>query len=227
MGNIVQSVSSILTRANRAAEGAAQNITNISTPGYRARTRFEGVYDLAERPQAMALDPSPGRLLQTGSTFDVAISGDGFFELGGADGPLYTRNGQFSRDAESRLIGLGGRPVQSTDGSDILVPEGDVTIDSEGVVMLMGEPIARLAVVLADGAPASGPDGLLSFPPEQISPMDTPVVRQGFLESSNVSLGDEMVTLMESIRRAETGQRLMNIYDDLLGRVATTLGQSS
>ena len=78
----------------------------------------------------------------------------------------------------------------------------------------------------ADAAGA-GPDGLLSVAADAVRGVDTPVVRQGFLESSNVALGDEMIALMEAVRRAETGQRLMNVYDDLMGRAIITFGQSS
>ena len=94
--------------------------------------------------------------------------------------------------------------------------------------MLFRSVLARIAVATfaaTDAAP--GADGLIVASPASVTAVDVPTIRQGFLESSNVSLGDEMVALMEAVRRAETGQRLMNVYDDLLGRVITTLGQNS
>ena len=45
------------------------------------------------------------------------------------------------------------------------------------------------------------------------------------LEASNVSLGSEMVTIMAALREAQSGQRLMNVYDDLMGHAITTFGQ--
>ncbi|WCM29993.1 hypothetical protein NDN01_25485 [Sphingomonas sp. QA11] len=53
-----------------------------------------------------------------------------------------------------------------------------------------------------------------------------PLVRQGMTEASNVSVGDEMVTMMAALRQAESGARLVQTYDDLLGRAITTFGQS-
>jgi flagellar basal body rod protein FlgG len=50
-------------------------------------------------------------------------------------------------------------------------------------------------------------------------------VRQGAIEASNVSTGVEMVDMMAAIRRAESGQRLVNVYDDLMGRALTLFGQ--
>jgi len=49
-------------------------------------------------------------------------------------------------------------------------------------------------------------------------------IRQGMLESSNVSLGDEMVTMMTAMREAEGGSRLIQTYDDLIERAVTTFG---
>lgn len=234
MGDIVRAASSILTRANRAAETAAQNITNSATPGYWAKSSFDEV--IAERAGIGAddsqiktiFDTSEGRPIETGNVFDIAILGDGLLELMDEAGPVYTRNGHLDRDADGRLVGIGGRPVQSVDGGDILVPETGLVITADGTVLDEdGAPIARLALVMAEGPPALEDDGVFRFASENLSPVTDPRIRQGFVESSNVSLGDEMVVLMESIRRAETGQRLMNVYDDLLGRVVTTLGQAS
>ncbi len=234
MGDIVQAASSILTRANRAAETAAQNITNSSTPGYWAKSSFDEVFaqrsgaGLGESQPQTIFNMAEGRLIETGNALDVAILGDGLLELMGDAGPVYTRNGHLDRDADGRLVGVGGLPVQSIDGGDILVPNTGLVITADGTILdADGAPVARLAVMLADGAPTLEDGGVFSFAPENLSPVTDPRIRQGFVESSNVSLGDEMVVLMESIRRAETGQRLMNVYDDLLGRVVTTLGQAS
>ena len=51
-------------------------------------------------------------------------------------------------------------------------------------------------------------------------------VQQGVYEASNVNTGDEMVMMMEALRRAEAGQRVINVYDDLMGRAVTTFGES-
>ncbi|HEX8527673.1 flagellar basal body rod C-terminal domain-containing protein, partial [Allosphingosinicella sp.] len=91
-----------------------------------------------------------------------------------------------------------------------------------------GEPVGRIALVdfedrgrlrVADGG-AFAADGMEAVPVGERS------VRQGALERSNVSTGDEMVAMMEALRRAETGQRLVTVYDDLMGRALSTFGQS-
>jgi flagellar basal-body rod protein FlgG len=45
------------------------------------------------------------------------------------------------------------------------------------------------------------------------------------VEASNVAMGEEMVTMMAALRQAENGARIVQLYDDLLGRAITTFGQ--
>lgn len=206
----------------------------MATPGYRAKHTFSQVVsqiDEAGRTgpdQATVISMDSGLLSETGNALDLAISGEGFFELRDDSGPLYTRNGQFSRGDDGRLLGAGGRAVQGVGGGDIVVPETGFSITANGSVMADDQLVARIAVLAFDASAVKvGPDGLLSVAAADVTPVDAPVVRQRFLESSNVSLGDEMIALMEAVRRAETGQRLMNVYDDLMGRAITSFGQAS
>ena len=54
---------------------------------------------------------------------------------------------------------------------------------------------------------------------------EQPVVRQGMVEASNVSMADEMLALMAALRSAESAQRVVQVYDDLMGRALTAFGQ--
>ena len=91
-----------------------------------------------------------------------------------------------------------------------------------------GQPVGRLAVVDFENLQTLTPvgDSAFSAPDDQAKAVDVPVVRQGMLEASNVSTATEMVRVMEALRRAEGGQRLVNVYDDLMGNVITALGRS-
>lgn len=174
------------------------------------------------------LSLSEGMLSETGSPLDVAIVGDGFFELSGPKGSLYTRNGQFRRDVDGRLLGLGDLAVQGVGGGDILLPEEIWSIQADGSIVSGDRTVARLALFGFDADKASSTtDGLLTAQEEDVSVIESPQVRSGFLEGANVVLADEMIALMEAVRRAETGQKLMNVYDDLMGRAITTFGQGN
>jgi len=175
-----------------------------------------------------AIDFSFGKLVETGNPYDLALSGEGFFVVRTAAGTLhYTRDGQFSRDPDGRLVDARGSVLQA-DGADLVLRSSRAEILADGVVLEDGEPVARLDVVeIADRArmtPAQR--GGFVAPLESVQTLATPSVRQGAMEMSNVSTAAEMVSIMAALRRAEAGQRLAMVYDDLMGRVITTFGQA-
>jgi flagellar basal body rod protein FlgG len=223
----------ILARAERRAETAAQNITNASTPGYRRRIGFEQALS-AGAPAAAArsarngaLDFAAGQLSTTGNPTDLAIAGDGFFAVRGEDDLLYTRQGQFHRDDQGRLVNAGGLALQTLEGGDLIVGDGDFQISPDGVVTRGGEAIGRIALYDFSNRAALAQQAAGTFAAGEAEALQVqgPAIRQGMLEGSNVSMGDEMVAMMEAVRRAETGQRLVNTYDDLMGRALNLFGQ--
>ena len=232
---ITEIAGQILARAEQRAEVAAQNITNASTPGYRRRISFSELLSGAANPgaaldqqhDAVAADFTTGQLQQTGGATDFAIAGQGFFAVRSDDATLYTRQGQFRRDDSGRLVTAQGLALQSVDGGDIIVGNGPFQVASDGTVTRSGEPLARIAVVDFDDRHAlvASAGGAFAAGAAEPRPVQGAVVRQGMLEGSNVNTGDEMVAMMEAVRRAETGQRLMTTYDDLMGRALNLFGQ--
>jgi len=234
MGALLEIGASILSQATRRAEVSAQNISNMTTVGYKRRVSFESFIGAVELntpqlpEQSIGTDFSEGKQIETGSPLDLAITGNGFFTVATADGVLYTRQGQLQRDRDGRLLTAPGLALQAEAGGDLVLRDGPFQVTSEGVVIQDGAPIAKLAIAeLTDPtATTHEPGGLFAAPEGSVSPAKASVLRQGALESSNVSTADEMVGLMEAVRRAETGQRLIGIYDDLMGRALTAFGQA-
>jgi flagellar basal-body rod protein FlgF len=230
---ITEVAAQILSRAERRAEVAAQNITNASTPGYRRRVGFEEALTSGAPvfPSPSnghdAMDFSAGQLATTGNPTDLAIAGDGFFAVRGNDETLYSRQGQFRRDNAGRLVNVDGLALQTLDGGDLIVGDGDFQVSADGVVTRGGEPIGRIALYDFDDRTALSVQraGLFAAGAAEPVRVEQPSVRQGMLEGSNVNTGDEMVAMMEAVRRAETGQRLVNTYDDLMGRALNLFGQ--
>ena len=87
--------------------------------------------------------------------------------------------------------------------------------------------MARLQIVEFEDSTAltSGGDGSFAAPAAAAIEVVAPQIRQGEIEASNVSTGDEMIAVMEAVRRAESAQRMVNVYDDLMGRALTAFGQ--
>ena len=223
----------ILSRAAQRVDLCAQNLTNVTTPGYKARAQFSTLLSDAESapsldttPKSGGIDFTNGALQNTGNPLDIAIAGSGFFAVRNADGTYYTRNGQFSRDADGRLVTAGGAILQSQSG-DLVAGQGDLKILTDGTVLTDDAPVGRIAVMTFanqnDLQPAGG--SLFSAPAGSAKPSGGEV-RQGMLEASNVSTALEMVSIMSDLRSAGAGAHVVQLYDDLMGRAVTAFGQS-
>lgn len=231
---LMDSAVALISGADRQLETTAQNVSNMTSPGYRARQSFWALVDggaeavgLPEmRPEMrLATDFGAGSTVLTGSPYDLAIGGEGFFVVRSGDETRLTRNGQFRRDEAGRLVTSDGFALQS-DAGDLVVHGEGMTVMPDGTVLDGGEPVARILVRdLADRSGLS-PAGASAFRTGGGEAIDVlhPNLRQGSLETSNVSTAHEMMTMMKALRQAETGQRIVQIYDELLGEAITGFG---
>jgi flagellar basal-body rod protein FlgF len=232
MADFLQAASDVLTSAQQRVEIAAQNISNTTTPGYRRRVAFEALVSPAVGPEMnltvqTATDFTQGKQAGTSNPLDLAITGAGFFAVQDGSNTLYTRNGQFKRGDDGRLTTAQGLLVEAEGGGDLTVKDTQFQVQPDGTVLEDKDVIGKLALVdFANKALVVDNDkGLFSTAASNVVEAGNPQVRQGALESANVSTGDEMVSIMAALRGAEAGQRLVNVYDDLLGRVISTMGQ--
>jgi flagellar basal-body rod protein FlgF len=234
MGGLIETGSELISAAQRRVAVAGQNIANATTTGYKRSISFETVLRQGPSSQATSsrlletIDMRPGPVSVSGRETDLAIEGAGYFVLARGNEIAYARAGQFARDATDRWLTAGGFALQYVDGSDAIVPEGKVTIARDGTVRKGSETLGRLMIVTPeDSATMSRVEG--GFRPlgdGRMVEVATPMVRQGALEASNVSVGDEMVAMITALRRAESGQRLIGVYDDLMGRATTAFGEA-
>jgi len=209
-------------------DGISRNLANVSTIGYRRETFVarpfaqlmqgsveSGVEVSLGVPQLQAqVDPHAGTLKETSQPLDVAIEGDGFFEVATAGGPAYTRQGNFHLDARGRLVTDAGDPVMGV-GGEMLLASGEPQIDRQGRITDNGRPAGQLKVVRFEGTPAFKRMGAgLLQPPAGATPVEAATtVRQGHVESSNVSSMTEMVGLVQTVRHYESSQRVVQAYD--------------
>ncbi|HEX7639623.1 MAG TPA: flagellar hook-basal body protein [Burkholderiaceae bacterium] len=237
----------------------AQNMTNMATPGYKrevqlARPFTDMLDDLsaaadgavgadvgaAMRRPLVLVDTSPGSLKDTGRPLDLALSGDGFFEISTPQGLAYTREGDFAIDAQGRLVTNAGDPVMGK-GGEIHLATRTPRIDAAGNVTepdapadaaapTAGAPVAQLRIVRfgdTRGMSHLG-RGLLS-PGQDAQVLDdaTARVHQGALEASNTNTMQEMVQVIQTMRHFESMQKVAQGYDDLLGTAIQKLGELS
>ena len=132
---------------------------------------------------------------------------------------------QLRRDSEGRLTDSLGRILQAAGGGDIVISANNPVILKDGTMLVGGQPEARVGLFASASEvrrAGNGEQGISAGSLPNIA--DDAVVHQGMVVPSDVDLASEMVALTQAGRTAETGAKLFQIYDDLLGRVATKMG---
>jgi flagellar basal-body rod protein FlgF len=209
-------------------EGVSRNLANVATPGYRRETFVTRTFGdaLAAAGVQSVMDTRPGSFRPTGRALDVAIEGDGFFEVATANGPAYTRQGSFQVDARGRLVTEAGDAVMGV-GGEISGTGAPLSIDRQGQVMDGTRVAGQLKVVrLPRAAQLERLGGGLLRPASGAAPEATPAaLRPGHLEASNVSTMNEMVRLIETMRHFEASQRIVQASDDMLEKALRKLGE--
>ena len=182
------------------------------------------------------VDYNAGELKETSNPLDLAISGEGFFALINANGDkVYTRDGQFYSNSEGTLVNSMGHEFSDEGGNAIALTPGqpDPLIDEEGQIFQGEQLVGNLGVFVFEdpltqlqkvgGGFISKDEG---FEPENAQPENFKVL-QGFLESSNVSAIEEMIGLIEVSRAHEANQKMIQSFDENIGKAIGALGQTS
>ncbi|PCE23722.1 flagellar hook-basal body protein [Paraburkholderia acidicola] len=253
-----------MTRLNH----VALNLANVSTPGYKreavAVQPFVDVVDAllgtaagnphdamasgvlvdngAQAPGALQVrhDMRPGTIKMTGEPLDLALTGDGFFEVSTPSGPAYTRQGNFRLDGQGHLVTAQGYPVMGK-GGDIYLTTQTPSIDTQGAITEpdtmagpnappRGTPVAQLRIVQFEHPEklSSLGNGLMSGNDRATAVAEGSVqIRQGALENANVDSMQEMMELMRTMRHFESMQKIAQGYDEMLGLSLQKLGDLS
>lgn len=212
------------------------NLANVDTPGFKADgLTFREVlmkkigprYQKAFKEMVPYLDTQQGFLEPTQNPLHFSIVGEGFFKVQTPQGIAYTRAGNFTLDAERRLVTPQGYPVLANGAPVIIDPgmaaEGAVTMENlklrvspDGLLSIDGTEIARLDVVTFDDLTKLkkvGENLYVSEGAQEMMPVNYEV-RQGFVEKSNVNPIKEMVNLIEIQRTFESVQRTIRGLDE-------------
>jgi flagellar basal-body rod protein FlgG len=209
----------------------ANDIANVNTTGYKsARIGFRDLILNSESGVqvgagatlvTLGRSQAQGALVQTADPLNVAIDGPGYFQVRRGDGSLaLTRSGDFRIDSDGSLVTASGdRLVPS-----VVVPRGvspsDISIDAQGGVSAGGRRLGQLVVcdVPARAGLLPAGDGLMLPTAASGAPraLATAGVRQGFVESSNVDLGDAMVNVMDAQRNFQLDSRVIQTQDQLM-----------
>jgi len=235
----------------------SHNLANVSTTGFkRATAVFEDLMyqnlrqvgansteqsqlptglqiGLGVRTVATSRSFTQGSMQQTNNQLDLAIKGNGFFQVTQPDGTIgYTRDGSFQIDAQGRLVTASGLAV----ANGITVPTGatNVTVATDGTVsatisgQTAPQTIGTLAIAnfvnpagleprgenlyaetAASGQPNGGTAGTNGLG----------TVMQGFLETSNVNVVQELVSMIQTQRAYEMNSKAIQTSDQMLQKL--------
>jgi len=236
----IYEVAASMSPRMRQQEVIADNIANSQTPGFKKNSVFMRMVQSAQSGTGSVspnweeqmidrvyTDFGQGSLEHTGRDLDVALESDGFFVVDTPLGEAYTRNGAFSISPAGLLVTSNGDPVQ-TDSGTLAVTGSSIAIANDGQISVDGQPVGALRIVNFEA-----PENLerlggtlyrtsADMPPEDVT---GPLVRQGYLEKSNVDVLREMVDMIDSYRAFESSQRLIQIQDESLSKAVNEVGK--
>jgi len=235
----------------------ANNLANVSTNGFkRARAVFEDLlYQTIRQPGAQSSQQTQlpsglqlgvgvrpvatesiftqGNLQQTGNSRDVAIQGEGFFQVLMPDGTTaYTRDGAFQSDINGQFVTSSGYVVQPA----ITIPPNtlNITIARDGTVSALvpgaATPIQVGNIQLASfvnpaGLQKVGENLYLQTASSGVANPNAPgtnglgLLNQGFVETSNVNVVEELVGMIQTQRAYEINSKSIETSDQMLQRL--------
>ena len=236
----------------------SHNLANVSTTGYKRNSAvFEDlIYQnlrqvgantteqnqlptglhlgLGVRTVATSRNFLQGSLQESKNNLDVAINGNGFFEVTMPDGTLgYTRDGSFQVDAQGRMVTSSGLPVAN--GITIPANATSISISAEGAVSAtvpgntQPQALGNLAMSSFINPAGLEPTGqnlfkesAASWQPQQGTPGTNGLglIKQGFLEASNVNVVEELVTMIQTQRAYEMNSKAITTSDQMLAKLS-------
>jgi len=228
-----------LVARTQALDTAAANLANAQTPGYRAEREFFRSALLG--PDALTsqlgrtvnnfgllggdrLDLDQGALTSTGNPLDLAIEGEGFFQVQTPNGLRYTRDGGFHRSPSGQLVAGAAEPVLSDAGKGIQLPPGDVTVGSDGVVSVAGGVVATVGVFTFPSSARLTPEGANRYvAPEGVNAAlsKKSTVHQGAIEAANQDVIQGSLDLIVMQRQAEMMQKALTIFHTEFNKIAS------
>ena len=227
-----------LTGLRREMQVIANNIANASTAGFRREgvvfSEFVVGAERLEPSISMALGNTrqtyqlQGAFTQTNGSFDMAIEGEGFFQLETPQGPRLTRAGIFTPNQAGELVNMDGHRLLDQGGAPIFVPPDarNVALARDGTLSADGEPFGQVGLVRpVDPVTVTREAGTLFVVDGAIEPVEAPMILQGFIEESNVNPIIEMTRMIEVQRAYERGQKMIESEDERIKSVIQTLGR--
>ena len=177
-------------------------------------------------------DFSPASLEKTDRSFDLAIAGEGFFQVRNADEVNYTRDGRFTIDKDtSELVTVtGSLPVLDVTGKPIVLERNlSFDVDESGNISQGDQVVGRLGVVDFENPRElrKRGDNLYTVEGSQAPRAISAVISQGHLEGSGITAVTELTEMIKAQRMFQANANMVQVQDQTLGLAVSRLGSIS
>lgn len=179
-------------------------------------------------------DFTQGPLEATGNSYDLAIAGsaNAFFTIATPNGVRYTRDGEFTPDAQGVLRTHDGNAVIGTNGQQIQINQnqGPVTIAKDGTLYQNGANVGQIALTSFNSLLNLRPEGANNYAPSGNAGPAAATgvsVQQGFLEKSNGNVVTSMVQLITAERWFDANQASVKAQDNATNTSITIVGKTN
>ena len=191
-----------------------------------------GIANLGVKVGENYTDYSQGAFKVADRTYDVALSWEGFFNIeytnkAGETSTMYTRDGAFVINTQGYLVNKDGDYVLGQNGRIRLDPTQDVAIDTQGNISQNGARVAQIKLTDFQDYNYIEHFGENYYRPVEgaTEKAATATTNQGYIETSNVQVVQEMVEMISVSRQYESNQRLITTIDGTLQIVSNQLGK--
>ncbi|MBS1091211.1 flagellar basal-body rod protein FlgF [Gluconobacter sp. Dm-74] len=199
----------------RAMSVVADNMSNASTVGYKRENvlfsdflshqhgskQAEGAdTESYTQDRATYRDFQQGDMQSTGNPLDLALGGEGYFQVRTANGVRLTRAGRFEEQQDGAVVDESGNALLDRDGQPIVIPQADhrITISADGVISTETGEQGQIGIVTAQDDNKLQAEGSRLLRTEQpTTAVERPNIVQGMVEGSNVQMMTEVTKMME------------------------------
>jgi len=224
----------------------SHNLTNVNTTGFKQQVitteSFNEVMNVAQSRQLdntknqqimvqlpvidTKVDASSGAMKFTDDPLNIALNEDYFMVVKTARGEAYTRQGDLHMDGRGRLTTSTGLPIMGLSGEVRLTSDKPV-INQQGKIYIDDEYITDLKIVQFPKGTEIIPIGNALYQTTSevaIKVNEENMMRQGYIEASNVNMTAEMIRMIEVTRHFESTQQVIKGYDDMLDNAINVIG---
>lgn len=214
-------------------EVIAQNLANTDSIGYKREYITFSDYLIKEINQAsddkimtnlnkVYYDFSKGEFIRSGRPLDIAIEGDGFIAL---EGNLYTRRGDLKIDDDGFLVNFKGLKVLGKNGFIKVGKNIIPAITSDGKVIVDGNTIDEVKIVDFEKYDnLVKKDSSIFYTTDSGKEIQVSILT-GYLETSNVSPVNEMISMIQTLRDFESYQKAVQIFDESINKIVNDIAR--